>query len=129
MNENPPELDPAPIPEPQADDPAAHEPEPLTPTGLASSLPKELGVMLISAGILGVVLPGPGAPALIAGGLILWPEAFGKAERWFQKRFPQAHRQGMGHVNRLLADLERRYPGSTGSAPPRKDARRSEQSQ
>jgi hypothetical protein len=113
MNEKPPELDPAPIPEPQADDPATREPEPPAPTGLASSLPKELGVMLVSAGMLGVVLPGPGAPALVAGGLILWPEAFGKAERWFQKRFPQAHRQGMGHVNRFLTDLERRYPGST----------------
>jgi hypothetical protein len=28
---------------------------------------------------------------------------------------------GICHVNRFLADLERRYPGSTGSAPTRKD--------
>src|SRR5438132_8040435 len=42
--------------------------------------PKELGVMLVSAGLIGVVLPGPGAPALLAGGLILWPEGFGKVE-------------------------------------------------
>ena len=84
-------------------------------TALASSLPKELGVMLVSAGVIGMVLPGPGAPALVAGGLILWPRAFSKAERWFQTRFPGAHRQGMGHINRFLTDLERRYPGSTGS--------------
>lgn len=77
--------------------------------------------MLVSAGVIGMVLPGPGAPALVAGGLILWPEAFGKVERWFQKRFPEAHRTGMGHMNRFLSDLERRYPGSTGTAPTPKD--------
>jgi hypothetical protein len=101
--------DPQPAVEPQA------EPGP----GVAGSLPRELGVMLVSAGVIGIVLPGPGAPAIVAGGLILWPEAGGRAERWFQKRFPQAHRQGMGHISRFLADLERRYPGSTrpGSPP------------
>lgn len=83
------------------------------PAGLAGSLPKDLGVMLVSAGVIGVVLPGPGVPALVAGGLVLWPGAFGKAERWFQKRYPEAHRQGLGHIHRFLTDLERRYPGST----------------
>ena len=112
--------EPAPV---ASDDPntpggSTIEPEPTAPPGLVAALPKELGVMLVSAGVIGVVLPGPGTPALVAGGLILWPEAFGKAERWFQKRFPQAHRQGMGHINRFLTDLERRYPGSTGSAGP-----------
>jgi hypothetical protein len=72
--------------------------------------------MLVSAGVIGVVLPGPGVPALVAGGLILWPEAFGKVERWVKKRYPDAHRKGIGHINRFLADLERRYPGSTGGA-------------
>ncbi len=85
--------------------------------GLAGSLPKDLGVMLVSAGVIGVVLPGPGVPALVAGGLVLWPGAFGKAERWFQKRFPDTHRQGLGHIHRFLTDLERRYPGSTGANP------------
>jgi Putative transmembrane protein (PGPGW) len=117
MNQDPPRVDPAPTREPQAADATSGDPAPAEPTGLATSLPKELGVMLVSAGIIGVVLPGPGAPALVAGGLILWPEAFGKAERWFQKRFPQTHRQGMGHIHRFLTDLERRYPGSTGTGP------------
>jgi hypothetical protein len=73
------------------------------------------------AGLIGVVLPGPGAPALVAGGLMLWPGAFGKVERWMQRRFPVAHRKGIGHINRFLSDLERRYPGSTGTTgePPR----------
>lgn len=113
MEPTPPEFDPTPDPGPQ---PAAATPAG-PPAGLAGSLPKDLGVMLVSAGVLGFVLPGPGAPALLAGGLILWPRAFGKAERWFQRRFPEAHRQGMGHVNRFLTDLERRYPGSTNSDP------------
>ena len=59
--------------------------------------------------------PGAGVPALVAGGLILWPKGFGKAERWLRRRFPEAHRKGIGHINRFLTDLERRYPGSTGS--------------
>ena len=32
-------------------------------------VPKEVGVMLITAGIVGFILPGPGTPAIIAGGL------------------------------------------------------------
>ena len=37
--------------------------------------PQGGGVMLITAGIVQVDLPGPGIPAIIAGGLALWPEA------------------------------------------------------
>ncbi len=48
-------------------------------------LPKELGVMLLTAGIVGFILPGPGTPAIIAGGLALWPEAFGKLETWLER--------------------------------------------
>jgi hypothetical protein len=77
--------------------------------------PKELGLMLVTAGVIGVVLPGPGAPALLAGGLILWPEGFGRVESWLRQRFPESHRQGMRHLDRFLSDLERRYPGSTRS--------------
>ena len=80
-------------------------------------LPKELGVMLVSAGVIGLVLPGPGTPVLVAGGLILWPRAFGKVERWFRGQFPDAHRQGMVHLRRYLDDLERRYPGATAPDP------------
>ena len=49
-------------------------------------LPKEMGVMLVAVGSLGWLLPGMvGTPALIAGGLVLWPKAFGKVETWFQR--------------------------------------------
>ena len=76
-------------------------------------LPRNVGYMLLSAGVLGVVLPGPGTPAIIAGGLVLWPNGFGKAEAWFQRKFPKVHRGGMRHVGRFLKDLENRYPGAT----------------
>ena len=85
------------------------------PVRPARKPPKELGVMLVSAGVIGFVLPGPGVPALVAGGLILWPEGFGKVEGWLRRRFPAVHRQGMGQIERFLTDLERRYPGSTGA--------------
>lgn len=79
------------------------------------SLPKEVGVMLLSAGFVGFVMPGPGTPAIIAGGLVLWPEGFGRVEGWFQRRFPQAHRTGMKQIRRYLRDLDRRYPWSGSS--------------
>jgi hypothetical protein len=85
------------------------------PTQPVKPPPKELGVMLVTAGAIGVVLPGPGAPALLAGGLILWPEGFGRVEGWLRQRFPESHRMGRRHLERFLSDLERRYPGSTRS--------------
>jgi hypothetical protein len=76
-------------------------------------LPRELGVLLISVGVLGFVLPGvAGAPAFIAGGLVLWPKSFGRLEDWFHQRFPEAHRSSMKQVGRFLGDLHRRYPES-----------------
>jgi hypothetical protein len=70
--------------------------------------------MLITVGVLGFVLPGVvGTPAAIAGGLVLWPEAFGKVESWFERRFPKMHKHSLYQINRYLNDLERRYPNST----------------
>jgi len=77
------------------------------------ALPKEVGVMLITAGIVGFILPGPGTPAIIAGGLVLWPKAFGKLESWLEHRYPGIHRQSMKQIGRFLNDLEKRYPYST----------------
>jgi hypothetical protein len=76
-------------------------------------LPKEVGVVLITAGIVGFILPGPGTPAIIAGGLALWPKAFGKLESWVERRYPRLHRRGMQQIHRFLDDLEKRYPNST----------------
>jgi len=75
------------------------------------NLPPELAVLLLSVGTLGFLLPGIiGTPALIAGGLALWPKAFGRAESWFEKRYPSVHRQSLHQMGRFLADLDRRYP-------------------
>jgi hypothetical protein len=74
-------------------------------------LPKEVGVMLVSVGVLGFVLPGVmGTPALIAGGLVLWPGAFGRIEEWLRRRNPNLYDRGTKQLGRFLDDLERRYP-------------------
>ena len=79
-------------------------------------LPKEVGVMLLSVGALGFVLPAvAGTPAIIVGGLVLWPRTFGKLERWLRHRYPVMHREGMRQLIRYLVDLERRFPDSIGS--------------
>ncbi len=75
------------------------------------NLPPELAVLLLSVGTLGFLLPGIiGTPALIAGGLALWPKAFGRAETWFARRYPLVHRKSLHQMGRFLADLDRRYP-------------------
>jgi len=77
-------------------------------------LPPEIGVLLIVIGSAGIMLPGPvGSPFLIAGGIALWPSAFRKVEDWFQKVSPTLYDEGIRQLERFLADLERRYPGST----------------
>ena len=76
-------------------------------------LPKEIGVMLIAAGVVGLILPGPGTPALIAGGVALWPGGtFGKLELWLEQRHPDVHQKSMSQIGRFLDDLEKRYPCS-----------------
>jgi hypothetical protein len=76
-------------------------------------LPKEVGAMLVTVGVLGVVMPGmAGGPALLAGGLVLWPRTFGRLETWFARRYPSLHERGMQQVGRYLNDLERRFPAT-----------------
>jgi hypothetical protein len=77
-------------------------------------LPPEIGVLLIVVGTAGVLLPGPvGSPFLVAGGVALWPSAFQKTEDWLQRVAPGLYEEGLRQMERFLADLERRYPGST----------------
>jgi hypothetical protein len=74
-------------------------------------LPKEVGVLLVVAGIGGLLLPGPiGSPFLLLGAVTLCPRVFGRLEVAFQLRFPNLHRQGTRQIKRFLADLDRRYP-------------------
>jgi hypothetical protein len=76
-------------------------------------LPPEIAVLLMIIGTAGIFLPGPvGSPFLVAGGIALWPTAFRKVERWFMKVAPGIYQKGVPQMERFLADLERRYPGS-----------------
>ena len=78
---------------------------------LIGVLPRELGVLLIVAGVGGILLPGPvGSPFLLLGAVTLWPRLFTRLEICFQKRFPKMHRTGTRQIRRFLADLDRRYP-------------------
>jgi hypothetical protein len=78
---------------------------------LIGVLPREVGVLLITAGIGGLLLPGPiGSPFLLLGAVTLWPRLFLRVEMAFQRQFPGMHKQGMRQIKRFLADLERRYP-------------------
>lgn len=74
-------------------------------------LPKEVGVLLLVAGIGGVLLPGPvGTPFVLMAAVVLWPSAFEKVELFFERRCPKMHRAGVRQIKRYLTDLERRYP-------------------
>jgi len=79
-------------------------------------LPPEIGVLLIIVGTAGVLLPGPvGSPFLVAGGIALWPAGFRRVESWLQRVAPGMFEAGAGQIEQFLADLERRYPGSTAT--------------
>lgn len=81
--------------------------------------PREVGVMLVTIGALGLVLPGlVGTPALLAGGLMLWPRGFGSLNAWIGRRCPKLHRQGLEQLLRYLDDMERRYPSTPPPARP-----------
>jgi hypothetical protein len=81
-------------------------------------LPTEVGVLLLTAGIMTGMLPPPPGPfdltIIISGGVVLWPRGFRAIEGWAGRHFPKAHQAGMVFLNRYLDDLERRYPNSTG---------------
>jgi len=75
------------------------------------AMPKEVGILLIVAGIGGILLPGPvGTPFLVLGGVVLWPRAFQCLEGFLERRFPRFHHQSMLQITRFINDLERRYP-------------------
>ena len=76
-------------------------------------LSKVTGVMLVTAGIAGIILPVIlGTPLLVAGGLVLAPRTFGRLDASLKRRFPEIRRSGMRAVGRFLEDLEKRYPST-----------------
>ena len=65
-------------------------------------MPKELGVLLVVAGIGGILLPGPiGTPILLLGGVILWPKAFKKWTPAWRSVFPGCTESGIARARSL----------------------------
>jgi len=92
-------------------DPAAWPTSDVEQVRRIEKMPKEVGLLLIVAGIGGILLPGPvGTPFLVLGGVVLWPRAFRRLEAFLERRFPRLHHQSMLQITRFLDDLERRYP-------------------
>jgi hypothetical protein len=74
-------------------------------------LPKDVGWLLLMAGVLGLLVPGViGTPFFVLGSFMVWPPSRGKAERWLSGQSPKAFKGSMKQINRFLDDLERRYP-------------------
>lgn len=74
-------------------------------------LSRSAGWILISAGVVGLVVPGVlGTPFLILGGLALWPGNHKRVDRWRQGHSPKMFHGAMKQINRFLDDLEKRYP-------------------
>ncbi|MGY6215685.1 hypothetical protein ACW73L_11045 [Methylolobus aquaticus] len=74
-------------------------------------LPRDVGWLLMTAGVVGVVMPGVlGVPFLLIGGLIVSPATNKHAERWLSGHAPGVFKGSIRQINRFLDDLERRYP-------------------
>jgi len=83
-------------------------------------LPPSLGVILIAAGVVGVLLPGPiGTPLILAGGLVLAPRAFSRIDNMLKRRYPGFRHQGVKMLERFLDDLQKRYPEDPPAAGPK----------
>lgn len=76
-------------------------------------LPREAGWLLITAGVIGLVVPGmPGTPFLLAGAFVLAPGGAALLARWSGRQPPNFVHSAMRQIGRFLDDLERRYPRS-----------------
>lgn len=76
-----------------------------------ADLPRDVGWLLVTAGIIGEIAPGIiGTPFWIMGSLILWPSVGRHVESWLEALAPTVFRGGVRQVGRFLNDLDRRYP-------------------
>ncbi|MGD0106152.1 MAG: hypothetical protein ABSC06_19245 [Rhodopila sp.] len=75
------------------------------------TLTTDVGWLLITAGVIGVIVPGvPGTPFLIVGVLVITPGGTNLLARWSGKKPPRFINGGLKQIGRFLDDLERRYP-------------------
>jgi hypothetical protein len=76
-----------------------------------AELPREAGWLLITAGMVGVVVPGiVGTPFLVAGAVVLAPGGPRLLSRWAGRNPPKFVRSAVRQMRRFLDDLDRRYP-------------------
>jgi len=74
-------------------------------------LTKEVGWLLVTAGVIGVIAPViPGTPFLIIGVLLVTPGGTKLLSRWAGGNPPGFIKGAMKPLGRFLDDLERRYP-------------------
>lgn len=79
-------------------------------------LPRDVGLVLLSIGAVGIAIPGPvppGTPFLLAGAVFACPSLARRFSGRFRARFPALYDGFHDQVRRFQSDLERRYPGST----------------
>jgi len=75
------------------------------------NLPRDVGWMMVSVGVLGVILPGlPGTPFLLAGIAVLAPGGPRLLTRWAGRKPKGFVHTSLKQIGRWLDDLERRYP-------------------
>ena len=76
---------------------------------LIGVLPREVGVLLIVAGVGGILLPGPvGSPFLLLGAVTLWPRLFTRLEICVPEAVPENAPHGY--------PADQAFPGRPGSA-------------
>ncbi|MDD2769176.1 MAG: hypothetical protein PHT19_10595 [Methylococcus sp.] len=76
-------------------------------------MPHDIGWLLMTAGVVGLVTPGVlGLPFLAMGGLVLWPGSGKRFEHWLNGQPPRLLKGSMKQIGRFLDDLEQRYPSS-----------------
>jgi hypothetical protein len=79
-------------------------------------LPRDVGLVLLSLGVAGLVIPGPvppGVPFVVAGVVFAYPGVARRFGGSFSRRFPRLYCGFHDQVKRFQSDLEARYPGST----------------
>jgi hypothetical protein len=74
-------------------------------------LPREAGWVLITAGAIGVIVPGiVGVPFLLAGAFVLTPGGPRRLSRWAGRKPRKFAHSALRQICRFVDDLERRYP-------------------
>jgi len=76
-------------------------------------LSRNMGWVLISAGLVGIVIPGViGTPFVILGSLVLWPGNQKLLDKWRRNHRSRFVDVALRQVDRYLDDIERRYPAN-----------------